>query len=69
MYSMPNGVQDQEAEEEGGGGESSEEHSEAEEDEESDVDLPEVGVDGQPQPDRASSNDPRSKVPTAAGGG
>ena len=66
---MPNGVQDQEAEEEGSGGESGEEHSEAEEDEESDVDMPEVGADGQPQPDRASSNEPRAEVPPATGGG
>ena len=38
------------------------------EDEESKEDAPEVGVDGQPQTDRASSNDPCSSVPTAAGG-
>lgn len=31
--------------------------------------MPEVGADGQPQPDRASSNDPRSKEPTVVGGG
>ena len=38
------------------------------EDEESDEDAPEVGADSQPHPDRASSNDPRSSVPTTAGG-
>ena len=38
------------------------------EDEESEEDVPEVGADGQPQPDRASSNDLRSSAPTAAGG-
>ena len=37
-------------------------------DEESEEDAPEVGADGQPQPDRASSNDPRSGASTAAGG-
>ena len=41
---------------------------EEEEDEESDVDMPEVGADGQPQPDWASSNKPRTEVPPAAGG-
>ena len=39
------------------------------EDEESEEDAPEVGADGQPQPDRASSNKPRSKAPTATGDG
>ena len=38
------------------------------EDEDSEEDVPEVGADGQPQPDSASSNDPRSSGPTAAGG-
>ena len=47
---------------------SSNEGEEAE-DEESEEDAPEVGADGQPQPDHASSNDPRSSAPTAAGGG
>ena len=45
-----------------------EEEEEEEEDEESNVDLPEVGADGQPQPDRASSNEPCTKVPTATEG-
>ena len=46
---------------------SSDEGEEAE-DEDSEEDAPEVGGDGQPQPDRASSNDPRSSAPTAAEG-
>ena len=40
-----------------------------EEEEESDEDAPEDGADGQPQPDRASSNDPRLNALTAVGGG
>ena len=42
---------------------------EEEEEEESEEDAPEVRADSHPHPDRASSNDPRSKAPTAAGGG
>ena len=38
------------------------------EDEESEEDAPELGADSQPHHDRASSNDPRSSAPTAAGG-
>nr|XP_020181309.1 eukaryotic translation initiation factor 5B-like [Aegilops tauschii subsp. strangulata] len=48
---------------------SDEGEEEEEEEEESEDDMPEVGADGQPQPDQASSNDPRSKVATAAGSG
>ena len=49
MYSMPNGVQDQDAEEEVSGGESGEEHSEAEEDKESDESTDEEEVDSPPR--------------------
>lgn len=45
------------------------EEEEEEDEEESDVDLPEVGADGQPQPDRALSNEPRTKAPTVTGDG
>ena len=38
------------------------------EDEDSEEDAPEVEGDGQPQPDRASSNNPRSGTPTTAEG-
>ena len=38
------------------------------EEEESEEEEPEVGADGQPQLDRASSNEPRATDPTAAGG-
>ena len=57
MYSMPNGVQDQEAEEEGSGGESGEEHSEAEEDEESDESTGDEEVDSPPHRE-SDINDP-----------
>ena len=46
----------------------SSDEGEDEEDEESGEDAPEVGADGQPQLDRASSNEPHSSAPTAAGG-
>ena len=45
-----------------------EDDEEEEEDEESDVDLPEVGADGQPQPNRASSNEPCTEVLPATRG-
>ena len=62
MYSMPNGVQDQEDEEEGSGGESGEEHSEAEEDEESDESTGDEEVDSPPCKERRSkqAHDPAS---------
>ena len=62
MYSMPNGVQDQEAEEEGSGGESGEEHSEAEEDEEGDESTGDEEVDSPPRRERRSkqAHDPAS---------
>ena len=62
MYSMPNGVQDQEAEEEGSGGESGKEHSEAEEDEESDESTGHEEVDSPPRRERRSkhAHDPAS---------
>ena len=41
---------------------------EEEEEDESDVNMPDVGADGQPQPDRASSSEPCTKVPPATGG-
>lgn len=47
-------------------GSSVEEEDEAED--EGEVEAPEDGADGQPQPDRASSNKPRATDPTAAGG-
>ena len=49
---------------------SSDEGEEEEEEGEdgSNIDMPEVGADGQPQPDRASSNEPRTEVPPATGG-
>ena len=62
MYSMPNGVQDQDAEEEGSGGESGEENSEAEEDEESDESTDDEEVDSPPRRERRSkhAHDPAS---------
>ena len=57
MYSMPNGVQDQEAEEEGSSGESGEEHSEAEEDEERDESTGDEEVDSPPRRERRSKLD------------
>ena len=56
MYSMPNRVQDQEAEEEGSGGESGEEHSKAEEDEESDKSTDDEEVDSPPRRERRSKH-------------
>ena len=56
MYSMPNGVQDQDAEEEASGGESGEEHSEAEEDEESDESTEDEEVDSPPRRERRSKH-------------
>ena len=47
-------------------GSSIEEEDEAEDGGE--AEAPEGGADGQPQPDRASSNEPRATDPTAAGG-
>ena len=47
-------------------GSSVEEEDEAEG--EGEAEAPEDGADGQPQPDRASSNEPRATDPTAAGG-
>ena len=41
---------------------------EDEEEEEGEEEVPEVGADGQPQLDRASSNEPRSGEPAATGG-
>ena len=55
MYSMPNGVQDQEAEEEGSDGENGEEHSEAKEDKESDESTDEE-VDSPPRRERRSKH-------------
>ncbi|XP_037426058.1 uncharacterized protein LOC119291406 [Triticum dicoccoides] len=46
-----------------------EEDEDEEEEEDIDIDMSEAGADDQPHPDRASSNDPRSKAPAAAGGG
>ena len=60
MYSMPNGVQDQEAEEEGSGGESGKEHSEAEEDEESDESTGDEEVDSPPR-GRGDPNKPTTR--------
>ena len=47
-------------------GSSVEEEGEAEDG--SETEAPEDGADGQPQLDRASSNEPRATEPTAAGG-
>ena len=47
-------------------GSSVEEEDEAED--EGEAEAPEDGADGQPQPDHASSNEPRATDPTAAGG-
>ena len=56
MYSMPNGVQDREAEEEGSGGESGEEHSDAEKEEESDESTDDEEVDSPPHRERRSKH-------------
>ena len=47
-------------------GSSVEEEDEAED--EGEAEAPEDGADGQPQPDRASSNEPRATDPTVVGG-
>ena len=62
MYSMPNGVQDQDVEEEASGGESGEGHSDAEEDEESDKSTDDEEVDSPPRRERRSkhAHDPAS---------
>ncbi|XBH92582.1 hypothetical protein VPH35_083676 [Triticum aestivum] len=62
MYSMPNGVQEQNVEGEATGGESGEWHSDAEEDEESDDPSDEEGVDSPPCRERRSkhAHDPAS---------
>ena len=46
----------------------SSDEGEGEEEEESEEEAPEVGADGQPQLDRASSNEPRPSEPAAAEG-
>ena len=68
MYSMPNGVQDQDAEEEASGGKSSEEHSDAEEDEESDKSTDDEEVDSPPRRERRSkhAHDPVSTLSLVA---
>ena len=62
MYSMPNGVQEQNVEGEASGGESGEWHSDAEEDEESDDPSDEEEVDSPPRRERRSkhAHDPAS---------
>ena len=62
MYSMPNGVQEQDVEEEASGGESGEGHSDAEEDEESDESTDDEEVDSPPRRERRSkhAHDPAS---------
>ena len=62
MFSMPNGVQEQNVEEEASGGESGEWHSDAEEDEESDDPSDEEEVDSPPRRERRSkhAHDPAS---------
>ena len=62
MYSMPNGVQEQEGEEGASGGESDEWHSNAEEDEESDDSTNDEEVDSPPRRERRSkhAHDPES---------
>ena len=68
MYSMPNGVQEQNVEGEASGGESGEWHSDAEEDEESDDSSDEEEVDSPPRRERRSKNahDPASTPDLAA---
>ena len=56
MYSMPNGVQEQDVEEEASGGESGEGHSDAEEDEESDESTDDEEVDSPPRRERRSKH-------------
>ena len=62
MYSMPNGVQEQNVEGEASGGESGEWHSDAEEDEESDDSTDDGEVDSPPRRERRSkhAHDPAS---------
>ena len=62
MYSMPNGVQEQDVEEGASGGESGEGHSDAEEDEESDESNDDEEVDSPPRRERRSkhAHDPAS---------
>ena len=62
MYSMPNGVQEQDVEEGASGGESGEWHSDAEEDEESDKSTEDEEVDSPPRRERRSkhAHDPTS---------
>ena len=62
MYSMPNGVQEQDVEEGASGGESGEWHSDAEEDEESDESTDDEKVDSSPRRERRSkhAHDPAS---------
>ena len=72
MYSMPNGVQEQNVEEGASGGESGEWHSDAEEDEESDDPSDEEEVDSLPRRERRSklTHDPasaRDKATTPTG--
>ena len=56
MYSMPNGVQEQNVDEGASGGESGEWHSDAEEDEESDDSSDEEEVDSPPRRKRRSKH-------------
>ena len=56
MYSMPNGVQEQNVEEGASGGESGEWHSDAEEDEESDDSSDDEEVDSPPHRERRSKH-------------
>ena len=68
MYSMPNGVQEQNVEEGVSGGESGEWHSDAEEDEESDDSSDEEEVDSPPRRERRAkhAHDPASTPDLAA---
>ena len=67
MYSMPNGVQEQDVEEGASGGKSGEWHSDAEEDEESDDSSDDKEVDLPPHRERRSKNahDPASSLDLA----
>ena len=68
MYSMPNGVQEQDIEEGASGGKSGEWHLDAEEDEESDDSSDEEEVDSPPRRERRSKHaqDPASTPVLAA---
>ena len=68
MYSMPNGVQEQDIGEGASGGESGKWHSDAEEDEESDESTDDKKVDSPPRRERRSKNahDPASAPDLAA---